>query len=448
MASIRKRGDSYTIIVSCGYDSKGKKISETATFSPDPKWSEERARKAAEKFAVRFEDKIKAGGSSIGDKITFEKFSNIFFTDMEISKALAKSTMFDYRQRINSRIIPALGQVKLSQVTNHVVKEFLNGLRQDSCRLDGKGGALTESSITKYRATISTVLSYAVEEGYIPINPLIYAGKQRGRGKVKREYKTKQLTLEQAKQFLWILDHPVNVLHKAHTVKRNGKPVQIKEYTQLWSLDLKWRLFFYIALFTGARRGEIVSLLWSDIDFSLNTIHFSKSTAVVKGEVIHKDTKTYATRQCIVPDIVIAAAKKLMHEQQEACLRLGDYWKGSRGKQFQNNFVFIRDDGSQMHICSPRTEFKRVIQIYNTNIAKDETEMIPDDLTLHDLRHTTASILINKKLDPRAVSGVLGHANTSTTLNIYAYFFHQSSKEAASIMADALLDEPAVVNHR
>ena len=99
--------------------------------------------------------------------------------------------------------------------------------------------------------------------------------------------------------------------------------MQIKEYTQLWSLDLKWQLFFYIALFTGARRGEIVSLLWSDIDFSLNTIHFSKSTAVVKGEVIHKDTKTYATRQCIVPDIVIAAAKKLMHEQQEACLRLG-----------------------------------------------------------------------------------------------------------------------------
>ena len=76
-----------------------------------------------------------------------------------------------------------------------------------------------------------------------------------------------------------------------------------------------------------------------------------------------------------------------MHEQQEACIRLGDYWKGSRGKQFQNNFVFIRDDGSQMHICSPRTEFKRVIQINNTNIVKDETETIPDDLTLHDLRH-------------------------------------------------------------
>lgn len=137
--------------------------------------------------------------------------------------------------------------------------------------------------------------------------------------------------------------------------------------------------------------------------------------------------------------------------QKNLCMnnrRLVSDWVTTGKDPAANNFVFIRDDGSQMHICSPRTKFKRVIQIYNTNIAKDETEMIPDDLTLHDLRHTTASILINKKLDPRAVSGVLGHANTSTTLNIYAYFFHQSSKEAASIMADALLDEPAVVNHR
>nr|DAX04144.1 MAG TPA: Integrase [Caudoviricetes sp.] len=443
MASIKKRGNSFNITVSCGYDSKGKKIIETSTFTPDPKWSEDRARKAAEKFAVRFEDKIKAGGSASGDKITFEKFSKTFFTDMENSKALAKSTLADYRQRTDDRIIPALGQMKLSQITNHTVKEFLNELRQDGSRMDGKDGTLSESTITKYRATISTVLSYAVEEGYLPINPLIYAGKQRGRGKVRREYKTKQLTVEQAKRFLWILDHPVTIQRKAHTVKRNGKTVKIKEYKQLWSLDLKWQLFFYIALFTGARRGEIVSLLWSDIDFAKSTIHFSKSTAVVKGEIIHKETKTYATRQCAVPDIVIATAKKLMKEQKQICLQLGDYWKGSRGKQFQDNFVFIREDGAQMHVDSPRTEFKRVIRIYNSNIAKDESEMIPDNLTLHDLRHTTASILINKKLDPRSVSGVLGHANTSTTLNIYAYFFHQGSEEAADIMSSVLLDGPA-----
>lgn len=446
MASIEKRGNTYKITVSCGYDSYGKKIRETDTFVPDPKWSEDRARKEAEKYAVRFEDRIRAGGNTSGDKTTFEKFSRIFLADMKESKDLAASTLADYEQRLRDRIIPAIGQMKLTQITNHVVKEFLKELRKDNSRLDGKKGALSEGTVTKYRAAISTILSYAVEEGYLSINPLIYAGKQRGRGRVKREYKTKQLTIDQAKGFLWILDHPVTIRRKAHSVKRAGKTVQIKEYDQLWSLDLKWQLFFYIALFTGARRGEIISLLWSDIDFANNTIHFSKSTAIVKGEIIHKETKTYATRQCSVPDVVIAAAKRLMKEQKHICLQLGDYWKGYRGKQFRDNFVFIRDDGSQMHVDSPRTEFKRVIRIYNSNVAKDDTEMIPGNLTLHDLRHTTASILINKKLDPRSVSGVLGHANTSTTLNIYAYFFHQSSAEAADIMSSALLSEP-VANH-
>ena len=446
MASIEQRGNTYKITVSCGYDSYGKKIRETDTFVPDPKWSEERARKEAEKYAVRFEDRIKAGGSTAGDKTTFEKFSRVFLADMKESKALAESTLADYEQRLRDRIIPTIGQMKLTQITNHVVKEFLKELRKDNSRMDGKKGALSESTITKYRATISTVLSYAVEEGFLAINPLIYSGKQRGRGKVKREYKTKQLSVEQAKQFLWILDHPVTIRRKEHTAMRNGKRVKIKEYSQLWSLDLKWQLFFYIAIFTGARRGEIVSLTWNDIDFSKNIIHFSKSTANVKGQLIHKETKTYATRRCTVPDIVITAAKKLLKEQKQICLQLGDYWKGSRGKQFQDNFVFIRDDGFQMHPDSSRTEFKRVIRIYNENVAKDESEMLPSNLTLHDLRHTTASILINQKMDPRSVSGVLGHSNTSTTLNIYAYFFHQASEETADIMSSVLLKKPAAVN--
>ena len=95
-------------------------------------------------------------------------------------------------------------------------------------------------------------------------------------------------------------------------------------------------LFLYCSLYR-CPAWRIVSLLWSDIDFSLNTIHFSKSTAVVKGEVIHKDTKTYATRQCIVPDIVIAAAKKLMHEQQE----LVSDWVTTGKDPAANNFKTI-----------------------------------------------------------------------------------------------------------
>lgn len=447
MASIRKRGTSYEVRISLGRDSLGKKIEDTSTFKPDPKWSESRALKEVEKYAVLREERLRNGGCSSGDKITFEKFSKQFLADMEESKSLAETTLYDYRHRLDAHIIPAIGQLKLTQITNRVVNTFLKQLRQDGVRQDGKDGALKESTITKERATISSILSYAVEQGYLSINPIIFSGKQRGRNKATPEYKTKQLSIDQAKCFLWLLDNPVMIKGKAHTSKRGDSAVPVKEYSQLWSLDLKWKVFFYFAIFTGARRGELVSLLWSDLDFKTNTVRFSKSTAKVPGKTIHKDTKTHATRQCIVPSIAMDLARQLLFEQKKECLRLGDYWKGSRGDDFMSNFIFIREDGTQMHLDSPRTEFKRLIRIYNTNVAKNDSEALPHDLTLHDLRHTTASILINKKLDPRSVSGVLGHANTSTTLNIYAYFFHQTSQDAVNIMEDALFEHKQNSRH-
>ena len=104
------------------------------------------------------------------------------------------------------------------------MKELRNG-----DRMDDRDGTLSEGTVTKYRATISTVLSYAVEEGYLPLNPLIYPGKQRGRAKTKREYKTKQLTIEQTKRFLWLLNNPVEIRRQQHTAKRNGQTILIKE---------------------------------------------------------------------------------------------------------------------------------------------------------------------------------------------------------------------------
>lgn len=443
MASIRPRGDSFEITVSCGYNSKGKKIIETTTFTPKPGWSEERARKEAEKFAVRFEDKIKAGGSSSGDKMTFEKCAAQFLKDMKSSQALSPTTLYDYQRRLELRIIPCIGQLKLTQVTNHIVKNYQQGLRNEGIRMDGRQGPLKESTISKDRATISTVLSYAVEEGYLSINPLIYSGKQKGRKSIRKEYKTKQFTPDQARRFLWCLDNPIDIRRKAHTVMRAGKVIQIKEYTQRWSLSSKWRLYFYIAIFTGARRGEIVSLMWKDLDFEHNTIQFSKSTASVPGQVIMKETKNYSTRKCVVPALVMALARSLLMEQKEYALQLGDYWKGAHGKSFMENFVFIRDDGSQIDLGSPRHEFKRLIHIYNTNVAKTPSEMLPEDVTLHDLRHTTASILIHNRMDPRSVAGVLGHSTPTTTLNIYSYFFQQANQEAANIMSDILLNPSA-----
>ena len=70
MASIRKRGNSYQVIVSNGRDSSGKQLIETATFTPDPQKTERQNQKELEKFVFKFEEQVKSGKYLDGDIIT------------------------------------------------------------------------------------------------------------------------------------------------------------------------------------------------------------------------------------------------------------------------------------------------------------------------------------------------------------------------------------------
>lgn len=74
MASIRKRGNSYRIHVSNGYDVNGKKIVETTTFTPDPTLTPKKQQEALEKFVFEFEQKVKNGKRLKGDKLTMKDY--------------------------------------------------------------------------------------------------------------------------------------------------------------------------------------------------------------------------------------------------------------------------------------------------------------------------------------------------------------------------------------
>ena len=197
---------------------------------------------------------------------------------------------------------------------------------------------------------------------------------------------------------------------------------------------------FWLLFTTGLRIGEAAALQWEDIDFETGEVMINKSTAYAERQIHHKSTKTYQSRVPVIPDIVVNILKQWKSEQQRMCLEQGSHWQGYRGKDFDKNYVFIQENGKQMHPSSPYHMFKKIIRIYNENIATDEEHMIPPDATQHDLRHTAASILISNNMDPRSVAGVLGHSNPSTTLNIYSYFFKTKNQEAADIMKNSLFN--------
>ena len=81
MASIQKRGSSYRVTVSCGYDIRGKKLLQTATFTPEPNLSPKKLEKAVQAFAFEFEQRVKNGQVLAGEKTTLQEFTQRWLTE-------------------------------------------------------------------------------------------------------------------------------------------------------------------------------------------------------------------------------------------------------------------------------------------------------------------------------------------------------------------------------
>ncbi len=89
-----------------------------------------------------------------------------------------------------------------------------------------------------------------------------------------------------------------------------------------------------------------------------------------------------------------------------------------------------------MYPDTPYKAFKKFIKRYNATI-ENEDDKLPE-ITLHDLRHTSATLLIADNVDVKTVSNRLGHAQTSTTMNIYAAALKKKDEEAANSLEDML----------
>ena len=107
-------------------------------------------------------------------------------------------------------------------------------------------------------------------------------------------------------------------------------------------------------------------------------------------------------------------------------ISLGDYWQGA-------DWVFIQENGRQMNYCTPNQTMVKILKRYNAS-HEDQLPLIP----FHGLRHTSATLLIAAKQDVRSVSSRLGHAQTSTTMNIYAHALQEADQKAADALQTML----------
>lgn len=178
-----------------------------------------------------------------------------------------------------------------------------------------------------------------------------------------------------------------------------------------------------MALFCGLRKGELLALKWSDIDFNKNTVSITKSTGIAGKKVITKSQKNKSSiREISIPASVVSILKQYKKEQAEYRLSIGDKWIGE-------DDIFIQYSGKQMSISIPYATFKKIILNYN----KKANQPLPN-IPLHGLRHTSATLLISQNIDVKTVSSRLGHSQTSTTMNIYSHALKKMDEQAADTL--------------
>ena len=131
--------------------------------------------------------------------------------------------------------------------------------------------------------------------------------------------------------------------------------------------------------------------------------------------------------------------RKLKLEQTAKAMRLGaDIWKGYFGAEFDNNFVFIQENGLMMNLDTPTHSITDIINYYNREYAKSESDKLPQ-IRLHDLRHTNATILLSQNQDIESVAKRLGHHKTSVTLDIYGHALKSKDKVASDTLESLLI---------
>jgi integrase len=232
--------------------------------------------------------------------------------------------------------------------------------------------------------------------------------------------------LRQAVKWRWLATSPARDATLPRATRAPVAPPTPEQARTLLALaddhSLEIGMFVRLAAALGARRGEVCGLRWTDIDEAAGTVRIKRAVVDVAGRVHVKDTKSHAERTVTIDSGTLA----LLHaHRQVVTARAADC--GVR--LVKDAYVLSTEaDGSKPLRPDRATYVFRVLR---------EKAGVPD-ARLHDLRHFVATQLIGAGHDIRTVSGRLGHAKTSTTLDIYAAFLRPQDKAAAETIGTLL----------
>lgn len=372
MAQIRKRGKTYSFIVDIGKDpktGKRKQISRGGFLK----------KKDAEIAARKIELSLDEGKFVELCKDTLSDFTTEWFENY-------------YKNRI-----------KITSRTNYkylLEKHILSD------------NILCHKEISKITTEdIDTFYNQKIEEGY-------------SASYIRKMHEILNLAFKQALKWKKIIINPME----------NSTPPSINSREMgIWSIEeiekflnscreKRHYLTFLLAIYTGMRRGEILGLKWSDIDFNKKILSVNRSLVHIPnmGYVLTNPKTKHSKRQVPIPNFVIN--ELICHKNSQ------DEWIDLVGPLYNDNDLVI---------CTNTGAFqdpRNVVRVMKRIIKKSGVT----DIRFHDIRHTHASILIDQGVDIVKISKRLGHANPRITLEVYAHLLPNSDNEIADIFHHAI----------
>lgn len=373
MATIKKRGNSYLIRVSCGYDVNGRHKEQSMTWKPDEGMTKRQIEKELNRQAVMFEEACNRGFKTSAMK--FQELAEEWFENY--AKNALRSTTYERMLQLTHRIYPAIGHLRIDKITARQLQGFVNSLVKEGAN-EKTGKPLAPKTIRHNLSFISDVFSYAIRMDLVADNPCRKVTIPKGEVKEKPIYSQEEMA-----QLLTAI---------------NGEPT-------------KYRAFFFLIAYSGFRRSEMLGLEWKDVDFEHNIISIKRTSNYTSERGIYTDTtKTKRSKRVLkISSYIMNILRELKAEQDEEALRLGDKW-------VDTDRLFVKWDGSPMNNQTPYGWLKEFCE-------KNDMPFYG----IHSFRHFAASALISAGLDVTTVSGALGHCNSGTTVNILYGHIHQSS---------------------
>lgn len=455
MATIEKRGNAYRIRASSGYTVGGKQVRPSITWTPPDSMTGKQADKEAQRQGILFDEQVK-NNAYLDNRIKLESFAEIFMRDYG-DKSLKAKTRQSYKENLQ-KINAALGHIRLCDLKPTHINQFYTNLQEEGvrgnvvgvCKIDLHAylaeheqsmtsfaaaagisrytvrAAATKERISKESADkISNALgmklasAFSMEHNMTPLAPAT----------IIAYHRTLNAILSKAVKWGYLQGNPADRAEKPALNRQEAPYLEEDDARRLLELlqaePIKWRLLITFDLLSGLRRGELLGLRWADIDMDGQMIYVRQTSNYLPQHGVYVDTpKTEKSRRPLklsrTAMLLLSEYRQWQEAQQRA---LGDVWNNPDDR------VFTKDNGAPIFPDSVTQWFTKFVR--RSGLPK---------VTVHSLRHTYASLMISDGTPLVVVARQLGHAQTSTTANIYAHVIAAAETRAQEAMDSKFKD--------